>query len=184
MLTMHPRDSGLWLRHAEVLKRLDRRAAAVTSYRQAAQLLMDAAHGRRAVACLKMALELQPGDVGLVTDIIRFELLQRQQRESQAPASTGPMADAATEPAVQPWLALPMLSKGEETPSGPPPTEGPSGFKSWPHVRRISEREVAIKPSPFAKWIVLTSSAPIEARFVEDYSVPDFALWHEDEPSR
>ena len=78
MLTLQPRDSGLWLRHAEVLKRLKRIEPAVGAYRMAAQLLMDVGHGPRAVACLKLAHELQPEDLDLVTEIIRYELRQRQ----------------------------------------------------------------------------------------------------------
>lgn len=178
MLTLQPRDSGLWLRHAEVLKRLSRREAAVSAYRMAAQLLMDVGHGHRAVACLKLALEQRPEDIDLVTDIIRYELRQRAQdreRPSQRQASpvepVEPGPESGTEP-VEHLLALPMLPQV--------PVEVESPLERWPQVRRVSETEVAIKPSPFAKWVVLSSSAVLEVRFLEDYQVDETALWLEE----
>ncbi|MDP1824340.1 MAG: hypothetical protein Q8L48_13885 [Archangium sp.] len=169
MLTLQPRDSGLWLRHAEVLKRLERREAAVTAYRMAAQLLMDVGHGHRAVACLKLALEQRPEDVDLVTDIIRYELRQRAQ-ERERPSQQRALPDAPHEP-VEQLLALPMLPQV--------PVEVESPLERWPQVRRVSETEVAIKPSPFGKWVVLSSATTLEVRFLEDYPVDEAALWLE-----
>jgi tetratricopeptide (TPR) repeat protein len=139
MLTLAPRDANLWLRHAELLKRLDRSYPAVTSYRMAAQLLMDVGHAGRAVACLKLALELVPEDIDLVTDIIRFELRQRAQeraprampgasagepspdsqpRELPAPpiveAFQAALAAGEELPPTAPLLALPMLPSSDE----------------------------------------------------------------------
>jgi tetratricopeptide (TPR) repeat protein len=171
MLTLQPRDSGLWLRHAEVLKRLSRREAAVSAYRMAAQLLMDVGHGHRAVACLKLALEQRPEDIDLVTDIIRYELRQRaQDRERPSQRQASPV-EPNTEP-VEHLLALPMLPQV--------PVEVESPLERWPQVRRVSETEVAIKPSPFAKWVVLSSRATLEVRFLEDYPLDETALWLEE----
>jgi hypothetical protein len=79
-------------------------------------------------------------------------------------------------------LALPMLSP-EPPPSAPPFPVEVEEHQRWPQVRRVAEGEVAIKPSPFSKWVVLTSGGTIEVRFLEDYEVDETALWL-DEPSK
>jgi tetratricopeptide (TPR) repeat protein len=181
MLTLQPRDSGLWLRHADLLKRLHRADAAVSSYRMAAQLLMDVGHGHRAVACLKQALELHPDDLDLVTEIIRYELRYRvQERERPSLQHLLAPLDAPHEP----LLALPMLPPlPAAQPSAPGIPLEVEAQPRWPQVRRVSEGEVAIKPSPFSKWLVLTASTAIEVRFLEHYDVDEEALWLE-EPSK
>ncbi|MFT3712368.1 MAG: hypothetical protein QM817_32375 [Archangium sp.] len=210
LLTVSPRDSSLWLKHAELLKRLERTEPAVSSYRMAAQLLMEFGHANRAIAALKIALELQPEDVELVSDIIRYELRQRQ-RSREMPAvvaseAANPVAPselqalAETAPAPEPLLALPMFPATESrltaivdaahAPIPPPrasvpriPIEVESPLQQrWPQVRRVSDTEIAIKPSPFAHWVVVSSAAPIDVRFFDDYPVPDEAHWLE-EPS-
>ena len=72
-LTQAPRDVSSWLKHAEVLKRLSRTPAAVSSYRLAARILDDDGHHHRAVAALKLALAMLPEDVDLSAEIIRCE---------------------------------------------------------------------------------------------------------------
>ncbi|MFZ5442013.1 MAG: tetratricopeptide repeat protein [Myxococcota bacterium] len=203
LLTRHPRDAGLWLRHAEVLRHLERTADALASYRMAARLLEAAGHSARAVACLKVALELQPDDVDLVTDIIRYELRQRQHERTRAsfPAPLPPPPDAGP-PSQEPepkLLALPMLVSSPsrvaalvpETQEPLPvprasapriPLEVEAPIQRWPQVRRLSDGELAIKPSPFSKWIVITSSSDLEVRFFDEYPVSEEALWLE-EPS-
>ena len=174
MLTLQPRDSGLWLRHADVLKKLGRRESAVSSYRMAARLLMDLGHGHRAVACLKLAHEQLPDDLDLVTEIIRYELRQRQWERERPSAHAAALAESPSE-TVEPLLALPMLPRV--------PVELESPLERWPQVRRVSETEVAVKASPFSKWVVLTADTAIEVRFLEEYSVEEVALWLE-EPSK
>ncbi|MBL8914926.1 MAG: hypothetical protein JNM17_29745, partial [Archangium sp.] len=124
LLTVAPRDHALWLKHAELLKRLERTEPAVSSYRMAAQLLMDFGYANRAIAALKIALELRPDDIELVSDIIRYELRQRQRSREMpavvaaensnpvAPAELHALADAETTSAPK-LLALPMLSTSE-----------------------------------------------------------------------
>lgn len=203
LLTHHPRDANLWLRHAEVLRHLDRDAASIASYRMAAQLLEAAGHSARAVACLKVALELEPDDVDLVTDIIRYELRQRQAERARPafPAPLPPPPDAGPPPDVEPprLLALPMLESSpsrlvalvpesaETAPFPAPkasapriPIEVEAPLQRWPQVRRVSDTELAIKASPFAKWIVVTATAELEVRFFDDYPVDEAALWLED----
>jgi tetratricopeptide (TPR) repeat protein len=177
MLTLQPRDSGLWLRHADVLKRLGRLDAAVSCYRMAGQLLMEMGHGHRAVACVKLALELHPEDLDLVTEIIRYELRHRVQ-ERERPSLQHLLSPLDVPHEV--LLALPMLPPNASAPRIPLEVEEQP---RWPQVRRVSEGEVAIKPSPFSKWLVLTSSSAIEVRFLEDYEVDEAALWLE-EPSK
>ena len=204
MLTLAPRDANLWLRHAELLKRLER-TSSVTSYRMAAQLLMDLGHAGRAVACLKLALEQQPDDIDLVTDIIRFELRQRQQERTPPSLPVPPIVEAYTaspeqggpgrvEPA--PLIALPMVPASdsritEVVPEANEPIPQPRAsvpripleveapLMRWPQVRRISDTELAIKPSPFSKWLVLTSSALIDVRFFDEYPIAEEAPWLE-----
>lgn len=72
-------------------------------------------------------------------------------------------------------LALPMLPRV--------PVEVESPLERWPQVRRVSETEVAIKPSPFARWIVITSGATVEVRFLDEYPIDEAALWLE-EPTK
>ncbi len=202
MLTLLPRDANLWLRHAELLKRLDRIDPSITSYRMAAQLLMDAGHSGRAIACLKMALALKPDDIDLVTDIIRFELRERQhEREHPEPQPEPLPPESTAEPEAPPaLLALPMFVSSdsritslipelhepipEPRPSAPRiPLEVDSPLQRWPQVRRVSDTEVAIKASPFAHWVVVTAASNLDVRFFEQYPVSEDALWLE-EPSR
>ncbi|MFO0595272.1 MAG: hypothetical protein U0228_08205 [Myxococcaceae bacterium] len=202
LLTHAPRDSSLWLKHAETLKRLDRSAPAVSSYRMAASLLADSGHGNRAVACLKIALGLQPDDVDLVSDIIRVELRERQRtrgrelvEEAIPPAVSDPSV-MSDEKHAAPLLALPMFVSSDSRladASGPPqppprasvpriPVEVEAPLLTWPQIRRLADGAIAIKPSPFSHWVVLTSRTGIEVTFFDEYPVPDDALWLE-EPS-
>lgn len=207
LLTHAPRDHALWLKHAEVLKRLAHVDDAITSYRMSAQLLLDLGHGQRAVACLKIALELRPGDVDLVSDIIRYEL--RLRREAAADSLPPPNVPKPTQREVDAWaatdapppaplLALPMFTSTEsriaalvsdlEPPAPKPsaprvPLEVEAPLQTWPQVRRISDHEIAVKPGPTSHWVVMTSSAPIEVRFFEEYEVSEHALWLEEPTS-
>lgn len=170
LLGAQPRDAALWLKHAEVLKRLERRGPAVNSYRMAARLLMEQGHGQRAVACLKQALEQQPDDLDIVTEIIRCELAQRQEdlRRSQQTASVDfdflpleelpPVAERAS------FLELPAPARSPAMFQARPPRER----EAWPQVVRRSLGEVAIRPSPFSPWVVLTSTSEIDVRIQDD----------------
>jgi len=201
LLTHQPRDANLWLRHAEVLRRLDRVDASISSFRMAAQLLESAGHTARAVACLKIALELQPDDVDLVTDIIRFELRQRHTERERptwpAPLPPPPDAGPVDVPEAVPLLALPMFASTDShivalvpdanEPIPPPrvsapriPLEVESPLQRWPQVRRVADHEIAIKPSPFAKWVVISAASSVEVRFFDEYAVADEALWLEE----
>jgi tetratricopeptide (TPR) repeat protein len=253
VLTRVPRDAPAWLRHAETLRRLDRVNDAVWSYRTASTILLALGHEARAVAGLKLALELKPDDVDLVTEIIRVELhrhrrsgppatpsrptqavvtLEEMERPQLAlpvlgPVDLRPSADSAVTPAPAPAdapptprpphahamegllaaaLALADVSWDTLVPSSQPDTGGPAdpsepldvgpvaappprpvaaaaGLETssplpapWPQLRRVSARELAIKPSKDGGWIVITAQAPLEVRFVESLELdPDQA---------
>jgi hypothetical protein len=115
-----------------------------------------------------------------------------------APAELHALSDAAPPPPS--LLALPMFPASESritamveavqhAPIPPPrasvpriPIEVESPLMRWPQVRRVSDTEIAIKPSPFSHWVVVSSAAPIDVRFFDEYPVPEHAHWLE-EPS-
>ncbi|MBL8921485.1 MAG: hypothetical protein JNJ54_21675 [Myxococcaceae bacterium] len=124
-LLLSPRDAQSWLKHAEVLKRLSRGAAAAGSYRLAARLLEDEGHHTRSIAALKLALAELPDDVDIITDIIRSEMHARKseagvrslfpvsspsQLLSSVRASESGVFSTDTSRDVTPQLALPMAS--------------------------------------------------------------------------
>jgi hypothetical protein len=110
VLTRRPRDAAAWLRHAEVLRRLARAGDAVWSYRTAATILLALGHEAQAIAGLKLALELQPDDVDLVTEIIRVELHRHHRRAAAGSAPTPlPTEHTPLDQLEEAQLALPML---------------------------------------------------------------------------
>lgn len=183
LLSEQPRDAALWLKHAEVLKRLERRGPAVNSYRMAARLLMEQGHGQRAVACLKQALEQQPDDLDIVTEIIRCELTQRQDELRRSTQRARVDFDPFPLEELPPLAGRPIFLAAE-----PPPARSPAMFQArpprereaWPQVVRRSLGEVAIRPSPFSPWVVLTSTAEIDVR-IQDDPLDEPAEWV-DEP--
>jgi hypothetical protein len=65
LITHNRTDPQLRLRHAELCARVQRRDAAVASYRAAAHLLGSAGHHAKAHAALTCAVRLMPGDLGV-----------------------------------------------------------------------------------------------------------------------
>lgn len=248
-LTQAPRDVQLWLRHAEVLKKLARSAGAVSSYRLAARILDEDGHHERAVAALKLALALVPEDVDVYAEIIRCELRAQKTTAGLRAAfplsspsqllSGAPVRESGLYAGVPgqglddppPRLALPMSTsatvtaprprtmaaaagsdtwKPEPTPPPlratqrsapeevrPPPETEPTSVtvpppapsapvrfevdvvERWPHVRRLSERQVAIRGSPEAQWVVVEAAGPLTIRFEPLLEIPDEAEWLE-----
>ena len=251
VVTLVPGDAPAWIRHAETLKRLSRVSEAVWSYRTASSILRALGHEGRALACLKLALELKPDDIDLITEIIRIEM-HRKRRLERLPyvgqakdgAASVPIADLQ-----RPKLALPMLTEVDprqladsivmQVP-GSTPTESviahesaprenrvvpqPPGLDAasqtsaaaeqsggadgageavavpvvrgtpapaveievqlaqmpaWPQVRRIHDREVAIKTGPASKWLVVSSSSPLDVRFETSLAIDEDAPWLE-----
>jgi tetratricopeptide (TPR) repeat protein len=233
VLTQVPRDAPAWIRHAETLRRLGRTDEASWSYRTAAGILLSLGYEARAIAALKLALELKPADIDLVSEIIRVEM-HRNRRVPPTPGEARPPEPSQVVPMndlEHKQLALPMLSQPDMRPSAesgivaaaaaaPPPlsapmTDLPAALPSewaapsptapsapeplptplasppvrfevealtnasWPQVRRINDREIAIKASAAAKWIVITSSAPLDVRFTVTLDVDLETPWLE-----
>lgn len=162
MLLLHPRDAQLWVRHAEALKRLTRIEDAVESYKRAAAMLAEAGHYPRAVAALKLALELRSDDLDLISELIRTEL---KKNHLQARAPTAPAMPAAI-PTPTELLALPVL---EEAITNPGITiEVLPSADEWPQVRRISSRSLGLKAGPDARWVVIKSKSELEVTFADE----------------
>lgn len=210
VVSLVPRDAPSWLRHAETLCKLGRTADAVWSYRQAATLLLTLGHQTRAIAALKLALELVPDDVDLVSDIIRLEM-----QRTRPPAMFPPRAPQPVVPLErleEPQLALPMHTDDAITEPGmrsgefvievdlgernfdEEPTEldldppvaaadpeprpvAPMVQPTWPQVRRLNDREVAVKAGPDAQWLVVTSAAPLDVKFHSSLAVDSETNW-------
>ena len=162
-LTLVPRDSQLWLKHGETLRHLGHHGDAVESYRMAATILATDGHFLRAIAAVKLALELRPADVELTCDIIKLEM-----RHSQARARpTYPQNDFRATQTPVPSLALPMSVEAISPRDSAP---------EWPQVRRLSDSEVAMKATPSSKWVVVSSVTPLVVRFSADLDPHDAPL--------
>ena len=163
MLLLQPRDAQLWVRHADSLKRLSRVDDAVESYRRAAAMLTEAGHFPRAVAALRLALELRHDDLDLISELIRVEL-KKNHREVRA-MTAAPGASPLRIPTPETMLALPVLEEPITNPGItievlPPADE-------WPVVRRLSGRAVALKPGPDARWVVIESDTEVRVSFAD-----------------
>jgi tetratricopeptide (TPR) repeat protein len=161
MLLQYPRDAQLWVRHAETLKRLDRIPEAVESYQRAAAMLAELSHFPRAVAALRLALELKPDDLDLISELIRMEL-RKNLREAR-PAPVVPSLARAETPAEM--LALPAL---DEPVTNPGITIEVADATHWPDVRRLSARAVALKSSPDARWVIVESDTDLRLSFTDE----------------
>lgn len=187
-LTRLPRDAALWVKHADTLRRLHRLRDAVASYRMAAAVYSGEGHDHRAVAALKVALDLLPEDVDLIADLIRVEMHRTRRAEAPrlSPNTLRVSLNAEAEPPEpQPLLALPALpsSPSEFAASVEADTlrlEVETGKRSvWPQVRRLSDREIAIKASADARWIVVSAPSPLDVRFEANLDIDDIVPWLE-----
>lgn len=168
MLLLHPRDAQLWVRHAEALKRLSRVDDAIDSYRRAAGMLSEAGHFPRAVAALRLALELRRDDLDLISELIRMEL-KKNQREARTLAFSS--LPAARIPTPESLLALPVL---DEPVTNPGITiEVLPRADEWPQVRRLSARSVALKPGPDARWVIIDSDTELRVSFADNLTESD-----------
>ena len=118
-------------------------------------MLADAGHFPRAVAALRLALELRRGDLDLTSELIRMEM-KKSQREARAVVPPAPLQRIATPEHV---LVLPVLEEAVTNPGItievlPPADE-------WPQVRRLSVRAVALKAGPEARWVVVESRTEV-----------------------
>lgn len=167
-LTLVPRDSQLWLKHGETLRHMGQHAEAVESYRMAATILATDGHFQRAIASMKQALELQPTDIELISDIIRLEMRHAQERDRSGLTQT-PVASSVT---PVPSLALPMMTMSSSVAVEVVTEAAPE----WPQVRRLSDSEVAMKASAESKWVVVSSVTPLVVRFSSELDPQDAPL--------
>jgi tetratricopeptide (TPR) repeat protein len=182
-LTRLPRDAALWVKHADTLRRLHRLRDAVASYRMAAAVFSGEGHDHRAVAALKVALDLLPEDVDLIADLIRVEMHRTRRAEAPrlSPNTMRTSLQAEAEPPEpQPLLALPALPSSPSEFAASIELEVETAPRSvWPQVRRLSDREIAIKASPDARWIVISSPTPLDVRFEASLAIDDIVPWLE-----
>ncbi len=184
-LTLVPRDSQLWLKHGETLKHLGQKAEAAESYRMASGILATDGHFLRAIAAMKLALELRPNDVELISGLIRLEMRFSQHKDR--PAFIASYTSIET-PA--PLLALPMTMSTE--PEGPKALtlEGNLVAKNndqtaaavsyepsplYPQVRRLSDSEVAMRANADSRWVVVSSVTPVVVRYATTLEADDAA---------
>lgn len=180
LLAAEPDDGQLRVRHGDTLKRLNRVDEAVEAYRLASASLANAGHLARALAALRLAIELRPDDVELISELIRLEV-----QKNGRPVSARSMA--SLEP--KPQLALPARPgprhQPHHHPPAPPPVEddwvdiavtGPKPSlelpiveaaisSEYPMIRRLSPREVAVKPAPQSPWVLVSSATTVFVRF-------------------
>lgn len=181
-LTLVPRDPALWVKHADTLRRLHRLRDAAASYRMAASLFSQEGHDHRAIAALKVALDLLPEDVDLIADLIRVEMHRTRRAEAPrlSPNALRTSVHAETDPEPTPLLALPALPSSPSEFALQVEVEVEAKARSaWPQVRRLSDREVAIKSSEQARWIVISSEVPLSVRFEDSLDIDEVIPWLE-----
>lgn len=184
-LTLVPRDSQLWLKHGETLKQLGQQGDAVESYRMASSILATDGHFLRAIVAMKLALELRPNDVELISDVIRLEMRFSQHRDRPFFIS---LYTSIETPA--PLLALPMIMtavpevpkaltvEGELAPQNndqPAMTVSAELAAAYPQVRRLSDSEVAMRANAGSKWVLVSSVTPVVVRYATELDAEDTA---------
>ncbi len=166
-LCLHePRDPQMRIRHAEALRKVGRLTDAKKTYQLASRLFADAGHLARAAAALKLALEIARDDVDLIGELIRLEMRRNATEREFRPTPRQldvepevPKSEAGVE--ARPLLALPALPEPATDPGvavEPDPEVVEAGY---PIIRRLSDREIAFKPSSSSKWFVVSSTATL-----------------------
>lgn len=167
-----PNDAQLQIRLAEVLRRLNRNEDALTAYRAAGHLLADEGHYVRAIAALKIALEISPQNVDVVTELIQLELKKGRRPgtsawEKLAPTPLEVAIDYELHLKEEPeQLALPAAPMVDSGMQASPRHEEPE--IRYPLIRRLSDRELAIKSTAQGRWLLVTANSPLNVRFVDD----------------
>ena len=173
-----------WVRCAitssEALRRLNRSPEAVFSYQRAGQVLADQGHFSKAVAAVRMALELKKDDIDLISELIRLEV-RRKKGSKSSPSVEVAVVDHPRADLPQQLLALPMLPPSSAPIGVPvvpevavePLAAGLETSQEHPIVMRLSDREVAIKSHPEARWMLVTADSPVLLRFVDSLPKPE-----------
>jgi HrpA-like RNA helicase len=131
-----------------------------------------------------VALDLAPEDADLIADRIRVEMHRSRRAEPPRWSASGLRTAVQSEtepPETKPLLALPALpsSPSEFALQVEAESREQTRKGSWPQVRRISGREVAIKASPDARWIVVTAGSPLDVRFETSLTIDEVVPWLE-----
>ncbi|HYO51259.1 hypothetical protein [Archangium sp.] len=169
LLELEPRDPHLYVRHAEAWRRAGDRQKAISSYRMAAELLLQLGCEARARAALKVALELDPRDNEVARALERLSPTYAPRREeghppapprvpSRIPEHQRDMVELHTRQANVPGrLALP-----------PAPASPGAPLPSPAEVRRLSVNTLAMRAAPGTRWVVISSRTPLTAYEVDD----------------
>ena len=141
ILRLAPKDPNVRVRHAESCRRAGDRQSAITSYRAAAELLMEQGCESRARGALRAALELDPKDPQVLADLARLGQqappVNAMEDERLYSGSTGMFERPGTTSAKGP--ATPRAPQSQRSPPPPPP---PS------YVLRAAEETPAPGPLP------------------------------------
>lgn len=196
LLLQAPRDGQLWVRHAETLRRMGRPADAAGSFRTGARVLGEDGHVARGIAAMKLALQLRPDDLDLISELIQLQ--QKRGRDAHLARKAypavldlaGPLDARARSATLEfamsdlgrpsaPRLALPprsaVLDAEGNLESIPievgtlevqPLAPTPPPVTS-PYFRRLSDRAVAVQAGPGAPWVVVESASPVTLRQVD-----------------
>ncbi len=186
LLELEPRDPHLYVRHAEAWRRAGDRAKAISSYRTAAELLLQLGCEARARAALKVALELDPRDTEVAKALERLTLAAATRREearspyqsvqspprpssSRIPEEKRDQVELHTRAANVPGrLALP-----------PVPSAPVAPLPSTAEVRRLSGNTLAMRAAPGTRWVVVSSRTPLtvyEVDSLERVKAREFTL--------
>lgn len=138
ILRLAPKDPNVRVRHAESCRRAGDRQSAIASYRAAAALLLEQGCESRARGALRAALELDPRDPMIHSDLAR---LGQQQAPSTPLAGERPHASATG------FFERPDMRADREKPPPPPP----------PYVLRAAEETPIPRPLP----AVVPTIAPV-----------------------
>ncbi|HEX8435565.1 hypothetical protein [Archangium sp.] len=159
LLELEPRDPHLYVRHAEAWRRAGDRSKAISSYRTAAELLLQLGCEARARAALKVALELDPRDSEVAHALARLTHAYAQSRPpSRIPEDKRDMVELHTRAASVPGqLALP-----------PAPASPAAPLPSPAEVRRLSSNTLAVRAAPGTRWVVVSSRTPLTAYEVDE----------------
>ncbi len=154
-IQLDPADPQLRLRHAEACRRAGLKSAAVASYRVAAELFVQLGHFPRAQAALKTALHVSPGDAAVEGALEHLRGLPR-------PSAKTLLEEAGHELKPADLLAQAAMEM-----------EAARSVESFtPQVRRLSASELAFKPGPTSRWVVLKADSSIRVRFTKELPSP------------
>jgi tetratricopeptide (TPR) repeat protein len=124
LLRLTPKDANVHVRHAESCRRAGDRQSAIASYRSAAALLLEQGCESRARGALRAALELDPKDALILSDLARLGPQAPSQEERPSTGVTG-------------FFERPLAGNGHAPPP-PPPS----------YVLRAAEESASPKPLP------------------------------------